>query len=166
MKKRRLKNKQEVLDALKNNAAFQDKMQFVKERFYPALLDATTSIEDAQQLLAGFNTQIMQSFLEWMKTVKTSELKLAEKLDATAEKHEAYVKMLELFDEMSVFDAKDYIEGMRSEIALFIKDEMESRSLSTLKAKWIDEHGNSKCKTVNDGGNKQTDRERGKYKRE
>ncbi len=40
---------------------------------------------------------------------------------------------------MSVFDAKDAIEGMRGEIDTFIVDEMRERKLESLKVKWLDE---------------------------
>jgi len=134
-----VKSKEEVLAELKKNAAFQDKMKFVKERFYPALLEAATSIEDATQLLAGFNTQIMQSFLGLMKNKKTSDLELIKQLDPKSPKYEQHKALVALFDEMNVFDCKDYVEGMRSEIAMFQREEMEQRPLSSLKTKWIDE---------------------------
>jgi hypothetical protein len=137
--KKVVKSKEAVIEELRQNAAFMDKMKFVKERFFPALAEASTSIEDAQQLLSGFNTAIMQEFLAEMKNKKTSELNLQEKLDKTNENYEKHKELIALFDDMSVFDCKDYIEGMRAEIGVFIKDEMESRKLDSLKTKWIDE---------------------------
>lgn len=137
--KRVVKSKEEVIAELRNNAAFMDKMKFIKEKFWPTLVEATTSIEDAQQLLSGFNTQIMQEFLGQMRNKKTSDLKLEEKLDKGSPLYEKHLALVNLFSEMNVYDAKDYIEGLRSEISLFIKDELESRSLSTLKTKFIDE---------------------------
>lgn len=139
MEKTKFKSKKEVIAELKDNAAFQDKMKFVKERFYPALLEATTSIEDASQLLAGFNTQIMQEFLGLMKYKTCKDLNLEEKLDKDNTKHTEHKALIALFNDMNVFDAKDYIEGMRAEIAMFQREEMESRPLSSLKTKWIDE---------------------------
>lgn len=132
-------NKAELLKQLQNNSAFMSKMKFVKEKFWPALLDASTSIEDSQQLLSGFNTQIMQTFLGEMKNKSTKELNLIDQLDKKAENYEAHKKLVELFDDLNIFDAKDYIEGMKNEIELWKSEEMQLRPLSSLKAKFIDE---------------------------
>ncbi len=137
--KRVILSKEEVLAKIKGNAAFMDKLKFVKERFWPALIEGTTSIEDATALLSGFNTQIMQTFLAEMKNKKMSDLKLETMLDKTNPLYDKHIAMISLFDDMSVFDAKDYIEGMRGEIDLFKREEFETRSLSTLKTKWADE---------------------------
>ena len=137
--KRIVKSKEEVIAELRNNSVFMGKMAFIKEKLWPALLESTTSIEDACQLLAGFNTQIMQEFLGQMKNKQTSELNLEEKLDKTSPKHEQHKALVALFKDMSVFDTKDYVEGLKSEIELFKAEEMQSRSLSTLKTRWMDE---------------------------
>lgn len=133
------KSKEQILSDLKANQDFQKKMRFVREDFWPALCKATTSIDDASILLAGFNTTIMQEFLGYMREKKLADLKLVDKLDPDAEKHEEMLDLLTLFEKMTVFDAKDYIEGMRNEIALFQQEEMKSRPLNSLKTKWVDE---------------------------
>lgn len=133
------KTKEELLNNLKGNKDFQVKMKFTREKFYPALINATTSIDDASILLSGFNTIIMQEFLGLMKEKKLGDLKLDTKLDPTNEKFKASKDLLNLFKDMSVFDAKDHIEGMKNEIELFKNEEMKERGLETLKTKWIDE---------------------------
>lgn len=133
------KSKEELIAQMKSNVDFQKKMAFVRGKFWPALLEASTSIDDASTLLSGFNTTIMQEFLGMMKQKKMSELQLGVKLDATSDKFLENQKLLELFEEMSVFEAKEMIEGMRNEIAQFQLDEMRERPLSSLKTKWIDE---------------------------
>lgn len=40
---------------------------------------------------------------------------------------------------MSVFDAKDYLEGFRSEIDTWVTDELKDKKMSELKATWIDQ---------------------------
>ena len=140
MKPKRVpKTKEQILKDIKANADFQKKMAFVKEQFWPALCEASTSIEDAQILLQGFNNVIMQTFLELMKEKKLSDLNLTTKLDAQSDKFLENQKLLALFSEMSVYDAKDYIEGLRNEIQLFLTEEQKKRSLSDLKTTWIDQ---------------------------
>lgn len=133
------KTKEELIADLKSNEKFQEKMKFTREVFYPALCAATTSIDDASILLSGFNTTIMQEFLGLMKEKTLKDLDLDKKLEPTNLKFQESKDLLALFNDMSVFDAKDYIEGMRNEIQLFLTDEAKNRPLSSLKTKWIDE---------------------------
>ena len=138
-KPQRHKTKEELLADLKANAEFISRMKFVKEQFYPALCEASTSVEDAIMLLHGFNSNMMESFLGFMKEKKVKDLKLEEKLAKGSDKYDDFVKLLNLFSEMSVFDAKAHIEGLKGEIEKFKTDEMQERPLSSLKTKWLDE---------------------------
>ena len=81
----------------------------------------------------------MERFLERMKTLTFKDLQIIEGLDKDGDKFGQYQKLLALFDDVSVFDAKDYIEGMRSEIDVWIADELKERPMSSLKTTWIDE---------------------------
>lgn len=131
------KSKQQILSEIKSNVTFQKRMTFVRDTFWPALCDASTSVEDATILLEGFNTVIMQTFLAKMKDFTIGDLALQTKLDAMSDKFIENTKLLELFSEMSVFEAKENIEGMRNEITLFQRDEMKTRPLNSLKTKWV-----------------------------
>lgn len=134
------KSKAEILAGMKESADFQRKMKFVKESFYPTLCEASTSIDDATLLLSGFNTQMMQEFLARMKETKMKDLNLISKLEVTADKYLEYQKLLALFDEMSVFEAKDIIEGLRGEIDLFKAEEFKDRPLASLKVTWVEDY--------------------------
>lgn len=135
----RAKTREEVIADLKKNADFVTKMKFIKERFWPALCAASLNIEDASTLLYGFNANLMESFLGFMKEKKVSDLGLDGKLDKESPKYAENQALFDLFLDQSVFEAKEYIEGMRQELETFKRDEMQSRPLSSLKAKWIDE---------------------------
>lgn len=124
---------------MKAQAQRAEQLKFIKEKFWPALNDATDSIEDAQMFLQGFNAALMQSFLAAMKEKKFGEYSLVDKLDPKHEKIEAQKKLVALFDEYTVFDAKGLIEGMTNEINTFIQDEKKKRPLATLHPTWIDE---------------------------
>ena len=116
-----------------------EKMKFTKEVFFPALGKATTSIDDALQNLSVINSILMERFLGLMKEKTMKDIKLADSLSGTDPKHKEMKEMIELFDDMSVFDAKDLMEGMRNEINLFLTEENKSRQLSDLHPKWLDE---------------------------
>lgn len=137
--KKAIKTKEELLAEMKGNAKFQQKLKFTKEKLYPAVINASLNIDDAKMFLSSINNVLMEKFLGEMKKLTFKELKIVEGLDEKAEKYKEYKELLALFDDMSVFDAKDYLEGMKNEIDVFITDEMKNRPLSSLKAKWIDE---------------------------
>lgn len=128
-----------MIQDLKNNAKFQEKMKFTREQFYPALNRATTSIDDALQNLSIINSLLMEKFLGFMKEKTVKDLNLIENLSSTDPKYSEMREMLELFDNMSVFDAKDLMEGLKNEINLFLQEENKGRKLEVLKTKWIDE---------------------------
>ena len=133
------KSKEQLMAELKANVKFQEKMEFTKNKFYPALIKATTSIDDALQNLSTINSVLMEKFLGLMKEKTMGELNLYTNLDEKGEQFEALSDMLRLFDDMSAFDAKDILEGMRNEINLFLTEENKTRTLDTLKTKWLDE---------------------------
>lgn len=137
--KRVVKSKDELLAEMKGNVRFIEKMKFVRESLYPLVVDASDSIDDAKMFLSSINTVLMERFLDQMKKKTFKELEIIEGLDKDGEKFGKYQKLLSLFNDMSVFDAKDYIEGMRSEIDLWVTDELKTRPMSSLKTKWIDE---------------------------
>lgn len=138
-KPRENKTKEQLLSELKQNQDFQKKIAFSREKFYPALIKADPTVEEASMWLGGFNTAMMNAFLERMKEVKMKDLNLTLKLDAMSDQFVQFRDIIELFDDMTVFEAKDNIEGMKGEIELWRQDEDRERKLSELKTKWIDE---------------------------
>lgn len=148
MKKKRLvKSREQILAELQKSQDFNVKMAFVKDKFYPALIEASRSVDDAQSFLASLSTMMMQKFLGMMKEKKFVELGLADILDPKDDKYEKLIEMLDLFKDMTVFDAKELIEGMKQEIQLFINEELKDRKLDSLKTSWIDDYiGKNKTK--------------------
>lgn len=140
--KKPVRTKEQIISDLRANKDFQSKLQFTKEKFWPALCKASTSIDDANLLLNGFNTTLMQEFLGLMKEKTIKDLKLEERLDGTNERKGEFMELLSIFDGMTVFEVKDHIEGMRNEIALFLTEEQKKRQLIELKPQWLDEYLN------------------------
>ncbi len=138
-KKQKVNDKARIAAELKQKQEWKRKMAFVKTELWPAVIAATDSIDDALQLLSSFNTTIMQEFLANMKTTSMLDMKLVEKLDKKSPKYDENAALLALFNGMSAFEAKEYLEGIRNEINLFVTDELKKRKLDTLIAVWIDE---------------------------
>ena len=138
-KKHALKSKEDLIADLQKNQKWVEKMDFAKNKFYPALIDLDTNVDDTKIFLASINTILMEKVIGGMKEMKFKEMKLVDSLDPKDEKFEGYKKLLELFDDKSAFDAKDLIEGMRSEISTFENDLMKETKLADLKTQWLDE---------------------------
>lgn len=141
MKKQKqvFKKREEIIADLKNNKDFMEKMKFTREQFYPALCKASRNIEDATSFISSINTVLMEKFLGLMKEKKFGELNLIDSLDPKDEKYEDIKSMLELFNDMNLFDAKSQFEGMKAEINLFVQEENRERQLQDLKTRWIDQ---------------------------
>lgn len=133
------KTKAEIIAGLKENKDFQRKIMFAREVFYPAIIKANPTVEEAGTWLSGFNSALMQAFLERMKEVKMSELKLGLKLNTMDDRFVEFGNIVSLFDDMTVFEAKDHIEGMRGEVDIWKRDEDHARPFSELQVKWSDE---------------------------
>lgn len=127
------KSKDQITQELKTKEKVVFLREFVKDKFYPALITASTSIEDAKYLLQSFSNMVMEQFLAKMKDIKFQELNLETKLDPTLLQFHEYKSLLELFKDEDVFTTRELIEGMKNEIEMMITNEMKERKLETLK---------------------------------
>ncbi len=132
------RTKEQIADGIKRVEDAKRMRAFVKEKFYPALMNATTSIDDAKFLLSGFGNMIMEQFLAMMKDKKFIELKLHEKLDKNNPNYKQFIELLALFADETVFTSRELVEGMKNEIQMFIDNEMKQRKLDTLKTNFLD----------------------------
>ena len=135
----KVRSKEQILADLKANEKFQEKMTFIKTKVYPALCEATTSIDDATQNLSIINSIIMEKFLGFMKEKTMKDINIYTNLSEKDEKYEELKAFLSLFDDYTIFDTKDILEGLKNEITLFITEENKTRKLADLKTKWLDE---------------------------
>jgi bifunctional ADP-heptose synthase (sugar kinase/adenylyltransferase) len=137
--KRVVKSKEELLAEMKGNAKFIIKMKFAKEQFYPAVVDLGVSVDETKMFLSSINNGLMEKFLQRMKELTFKDLDLISGLDPKGENFDKYKALLALFDDMSVFEAKEHLESMRNDIDIWITDEMRERKMDSVKARWIDE---------------------------
>ena len=110
---------------------------FVKNKFFPALCEATESIHDADVFLQSFSSMIMDVFLQSMKDKRFEDLNLASKLDMTSPKYLLMTTLIHLFDGMSLRESQDLIDGMKAELRSFYEKEMRSRKLNSLEVNWL-----------------------------
>ena len=133
------KTKLEIAEDMRRQQKARYLRAFIKEKFYPALMEASTSIDDAKFLLSSLSNMVMENFLAQMKETKFVSLNLGAKLDKKAKNFPQYAAMLALFADENVLQARELIEGMKSEIELFINDEMKKRKLDTLTTNFLQE---------------------------
>ena len=132
------RSKDEILDSMKRVQEAKRLRAFAKNQLYPALINASTSVDDAKFLLGSFSNMIMEQFLSKMKETKFIELKLHEKLDKTAPNYKQYIDLLALFADETIFTSRELVEGMKNEVQMFIDNEMKDRKLDTLKTNFLE----------------------------
>ena len=114
------------------------KTNILVEKFYPALVNASTSIEEARMLVQATASLIMESVMETMKERKFKDIapQILKKLSPNGEREAEVKVMLDAFDEENLFVAREIIEGMTGAITQMINDEMQGRKLDTFKPNW------------------------------
>ncbi len=132
------KTKEQILMEMEAQQKAHTQRKFVREKFYPLLCDATTSINDADIFLQSFSNMVMESFMHLMKEKKFADLKITDKLDAKNDQYPLVSSLVNLFNEMTVNEAQGLIDGMKDELRLFYKLEMKERKLIELKTKWLE----------------------------
>jgi hypothetical protein len=132
------RSKEQIAQGMKNIQEVKRMRAFVKDTFYPQLILASTSIDDAKYLLTSFSNMVMEQFLTLMKEKKFAELNLKDKLDPKLPQYEEFVKLLDLFNDETVFSARELIEGMNMEIQTMINNELKERKLDSLKTNFLE----------------------------
>lgn len=133
------KTREEILKDMKSNADFVRRMDFTKNKLYPAVIKASKNVEDATRFLYQTSTLLTQKFLGLMKEKKFEELDIVSILDKNDAHYPEYVDLFKLFEGQSVYEAKEYLEGMKSEIDLFSRELMQKTKLEDLPTRWIDD---------------------------
>ncbi len=134
-----MKTEEQVMAEREQKVAEAKRLRAIaKDKLYPALINATTSIDDAKFLLGSFSNMMMEAFLARMKEVKFIDLKLHNKLDKSHEFYKQYIELLAIFADESIYTSRELIEGMKNEIQMFIDTELKDRKLDTLKTNFLE----------------------------
>lgn len=114
------------------------KRAIIVDKFFPALVEATISIDEAKMLLQAATSLIMEEVMQTMRERKFREIKgrLVKKLCSNDERLLQIEKLLDIFDNETLFVSRELIEGMKAAIEQMTLDEMMNRKLDTLKPDW------------------------------
>lgn len=112
--------------------------RLIMTEFYPALVEATESVDEASMLLQAGASLIMQEAMEIMNAKKMKEVKgrLIKQLCPNDERLLQMEKLIGIFDGMSLFEARGHFESMKAVVEQMKIDEFRGRKLDTLKPDW------------------------------
>lgn len=114
------------------------KRALIVDKFYPALVKATISVDEAKMLNRALADLLMEDVLAVMKVRKLGEIKekILHKLSPDGERLEEIRELLDTLDEETLFVTREIVEGMSNAIEQMIIDEMQDKSLADFKPDW------------------------------
>lgn len=132
------RTKEQIVQEEKNKKEISRKRSLIVDRFYPALIDATVSIAEAESLISAMGSLVMEETLKTMKTLKFADIapSLFKILCTDGEREDKIEKLLATLHEENLFTAREIIEGMNRAIGAMKYEEMKGRNLATLKTNW------------------------------
>lgn len=134
------KKKQEHIQAPEQIARMMDvkrQQALTREKLYPALVDATVSIDESKMLLQAINSLIMEESLQVLREKKVQEIKdkLVKKL-CEEDREKEITALLETISGETLFTAKSLIEGLTAAIDYTLRAESMNRTLNSLEPDW------------------------------
>jgi hypothetical protein len=132
------KSKEQILDEMQRSQSIKRKRTIIMDNFYPALIEATISVDEAKALVQAMGSSLMGEVMKTMRERKFSEIStnVHKILCSDGQREEEIKKLLATLEGESLFDAREIIEGMSNAIEMMIREEMSDRKLDTLKADW------------------------------
>lgn len=131
------KTKEQIETEIKNSQNIKRKRSIIMDTFYPALMEATVSVDEAKALIQALGSSLMSEALRTMRERKFSEISEAVLNVLTKDERKEEIKnLLSTLENESLFDAREIIEGMTNAIEMMIREEMQGRKLDSLKADW------------------------------
>jgi hypothetical protein len=114
------------------------KRQIIVDTFYPSLVNATISVNEAKDLISAMANLLMEDTLNTMKERKFADIapRLHKVLCEDGERQDEIKALLDTLKDENLFVAREIIEGMTRAIDVMVSDELKGRKLDTLKADW------------------------------
>lgn len=138
MPKRVNKPKEQIAHEMKSQQEIARKRAIIVDKFYPALVGATVSVDESKMLINSMGTLLMENVLKTMQQRQFTEIieELTNRLCPDGERKEEIVKLLSTLEGENLFVAREIIEGMTRAIDTMILNDMRGRKLDTLDADW------------------------------
>ncbi len=114
------------------------KRKIIVEEFYPALVQATVSVDEAKMLISAASSLLMEDVLQTMKERKFDEIyeKLVRRLTPDDVRLLEIEKLFATLKGENLFVAREIIEGISRAIEHMVLKDLQGRKLDTLNADW------------------------------
>src|SRR4051812_15490921 len=114
------------------------KGKIVVNTFYPALVAATISVDEAKMLLQGIASLMMEEVMKTMKERTFGEItpELLKVLTKDGERVGEITELLASLEKENLFVAREIIEGMNNAIAQMVQDDLTKKKLSDFDPDW------------------------------
>ena len=131
--KREVKSKEDVkriLEVKRNQA-------LVKDKIYPALVNATVSIQEAKALNSAISGLIMEEAMRTLQNAKMVDIReRMVKVLCEEGRKEEIGKLLDTLEDETLYNARTLIEGLNAVIDQALLDENTNRTLNSLEFDW------------------------------
>lgn len=136
--KRVNKSKEQLVQEQANRAEVARKKDIIVSKFYPALVNATVSVDEAKALINAMGTLLMEEVLKTMKERHFDEIAMAlvDKLCPGDDRKVEIEELLKTLEHENLYVAREIIEGMTRAIETMITEEMRERNLDSLTPNW------------------------------
>jgi len=116
----------------------QRKGKIVVNTFYPALVNATVSVDEAKMLVRAIATLMMEEVMKTMKERKFGEItpQLLKVLTTDGERVDEIKELLATLEDESLFVSREIIEGMNNAIEQMVQDDLKVKKLSDFTPDW------------------------------
>ncbi len=114
------------------------KRKIVTDQFYPALVAATVSVDEAKMLVSATSSLIMDTVLQTMKDRKFQEIRdsVLKKLCPDGAREKEIGEMLNIFLTENLFVTREIVEGMSNVIQQMVLDDTRNRTLNSFTPDW------------------------------
>lgn len=132
------KSKEELIKEQENRTEVARKKDIIVNKFYPALVNATVSVDESKALINAMSTLLMEEVLKTMRERKFIDImyKLVVKLCPDDKRVIEITELLSTLENENLFVAREIIEGMTRAIEAMITEEMRERNLDSLTPNW------------------------------
>lgn len=114
------------------------KRTLVVDKFYPALVGATVSVDEAKMLMQSISSLMMEDVLSSMKSRKFAPIveKAVKSLCPNGDREVEVRALLETLVKEDLLTAREIVEGMSNAIEQMILEDMQGRTLNSFSPNW------------------------------
>ncbi len=138
MKKSPIKIVPRTADQIQRDNEIARKRKFIIDKFFPALKEATISVDESTMLLQATVALVMEEAMETLRTKKVKDIKnrLIKRLAPNDERLLQIERLIGLFDDLTLFETRGHFESMKAVIEQMKIDEMQARKLDSFTIDW------------------------------